>query len=165
MARSDCDTRSRRSVAAMALVLAACATPGYSPYPLDLPHQLPADAFLRCREVLLNHYGALSQSDAQAFRLETAWQPISDPPGERRASVFRDQQRANSLAVVVELRRLSVPLVGAPYWTTPRGDDTSERQLAEWLRESLRDFEVPDVSPNAAGFTPDSSFAETRGNR
>jgi hypothetical protein len=166
MARSDCGNRSRRSLAALALafVVAACATPAYSPYPLDLSHQLPADAFLRCREVLLNHYGALSQSDQQAFRLETAWQPISDPPGERRASVFRDQQRANSLAVVVELRRLSVPLIGAPYWTTPRGDDMSERQLAEWLRESLRDLAVPGLSATAAGLTPDSSLAETRGN-
>lgn len=130
---------------ALALATSGCVTPGYSPYPLDLERKLPADAFERCRAVLLNRYGTLAQADGNAFRLETAWQPVADPVGERRASVFRDPNHPDSLAIVVELRRLSVPIVGVPHWTTARGDDQAERDLAGWLRESLRDPVAPHV--------------------
>lgn len=135
----------RRSACRLSLVLlaAACASPGYSAYPLDLDHKLPPDAFSRCRAVLLDHFGTLTRSDANEFRLETAWQPIAEPVGERRATVYRDREHANSLAIVVELRRLTVPLVGVPHWTSVRGDDRAERELAELLRESLRDPEAP----------------------
>lgn len=127
----------------LALALPGCASPGYSPYPLDLEHKLPPDAFERCRAVLLHRYGTLTQADERSFRLETAWQPVADPVGERRAAVFRDPDHKDSLAIVVELRRLSVPIVGVPHWTTARGDDQAERELAELLRESLRDPEAP----------------------
>lgn len=150
---------------ALLLALASCATTGYSPYPLDLEHKLPADAFARCREVLLNHYDTIAYSDAQSFRLETEWLPTSDPPGERRATVYRDEARAASLAVVVELRRLTVPLIGMPHWTTSRGDAYSERQLAEWLRESLR---VPKAVGGAAGddgATPDRAVPASDGKK
>ena len=43
-----------------AAALAACAAPAYSPCPLDLGHALPADAFARCRDVLLRRYDALT---------------------------------------------------------------------------------------------------------
>jgi len=134
------------------LLFGACSVAGYSPCPLDLPHKLPADAFARCRYVLLSHYDTIEYSDSAAFRLETAWQPIADPPGERRASVYRDEQHPESLAIVVELRRLTIPLIGVPHWKSVRGDEQSERQLAEWLRESLRDPEVigvPSANPEA----------------
>lgn len=131
--------------------LAGCGTVGYSPYPLDLPHKLPADAFARCREVLLDRYGTLAHSDAHGFRLESAWQPVADPPGERRATIYRDQQHPDSLAIVVELRRLAIPLVGVPHWTSPRGDQAAERELAGWLRESLRDPEVVGQSNQVEG--------------
>jgi len=129
----------------LALLLPGCSVPGYSPYPLDLGQKLPSDAFERCRAVLLNRYGTLTYADSEDFRLETAWQPVADPVGERRATVFRDPRIEDSLAIVVELRWLSVPLVGLPHWTTVRGDDRAERELAELLRESLRDPEVPDL--------------------
>lgn len=137
MARPDL-----RCAAVLLLLLAvSCSPVGYSPYPLDLAHKLPPDAFARCRAVLLNHYDTLAFSDVESFRLETEWLPIADPPGERRATVYRDVARPASLAVVVELRRLAVPLIGLPHWTTARGDAYSERQLAEWLRESLAEPE------------------------
>ena len=120
------------------LLLPACSI-AYSPYPLDLDHKLPADAFSRCRAVLLNYYEILEYSDPVGFRLETAWQPITDPPGERRATVYRDPSRSDSLAIIVELRRLTVPLLGMPHWTSVRGDDAAERRLAGLLRESLKD--------------------------
>ncbi len=135
----------------------ACATTGYSPYPLDLDHKLPPDAFARCRQVLLRYYDTIAYSNAENFRLETEWLPISDPPGERRATVYRDESRPASLAVVVELRRLTVPLIGIPHWTTSRGDAYSERQLAEWLRESLRDPETTGVAAEAGKVAVDGS--------
>jgi hypothetical protein len=145
MARRDCSWLLAFALAGCATALAGCATTGYSPYPLDLEHKLPPDAFERCRAVLLNRYGTLTQADPIGFRLETGWQPVADPVGERRAAVFRDASHQDSLAVVVELRRLSVPIVGVPHWTAPRGDDQAERELAELLRESLRDPEAPVV--------------------
>lgn len=128
------------------LLVASCSSASYSPYPLDLGHKLPDDAFARCRAVLLNHYDTIAFSDAESFRLETEWLLISDPPGKRRATVYREQSRSDSLAVIVELRRLTVPLIGMPRWTMARGDGYSERQLADWLRESLRDPEVVGVA-------------------
>ena len=129
------------------LLACGCSVPGYSPYPLDLAQKMPADAFSRCRAVLLSQYGALTEADAADLRFETAWKPISDPVGERRALVFRDASREDSLSIVVELRWLSVPLVGVPHWTTARGDDRAERALAELLRESLRTLAPPDLPP------------------
>ena len=127
--------------------LAGCLAPGYSPYPLDLDQDLPADAFARCRDVLLRRFDVLTRSDPSAFQLQTGWAPSPDPPGERRASVYRDPGRGRSLAVVVELRRLSTPILGWPRWTEPRGDAASERVLAAALREALQD-------PERIGFTP-----------
>lgn len=126
---------------------AACRAPGYSPYPLDLGSALPPDAFARCRDVLLHRYEALERVDEQAFLLQTDWSPSHDPPGQRRASVYLDPEVAGSVAVVVELRRLKVPLVGLPAWGEPRGDAAAERDLADALREALLD---PGA---AAGFT------------
>ena len=88
------------------------------------------------------------------FRVEAPALPrgkFADPQwtatGERRASVYRDPGRGRSLAVVVELRRLSTPILGWPRWTEPRGDAASERVLAAALREALQD-------PERIGFTP-----------
>ncbi len=130
----------------MMLLAVSCSPVSYSAYPLDLTHDLPSDAFARCRMVLLNHYETLAFSDAESFRLETDWMPSANPPGERRATVYRDETRASSLAIVVELRRLTVPLIGLPHWTSARGDAHSERQLAEWLRESLAEPEEVGIS-------------------
>lgn len=129
--------RSRRVVLALAAVCAACPAPGYSPYPLDLGDSLPRDAFARCRAVLLHRYEALLRADERAFLLQTDWAPSASPPGQRRASVFLDPDVQGSVAVVVELRRLRVPLVGLPSWTAPRGDAAAERELADALREAL----------------------------
>lgn len=130
-----------------AAALAACAAPAYSPCPLDLGHALPADAFARCRDVLLRRYDALTESDPQSFRLQTDWAPSQDPPGERRASVYLDPVVDDSLAVVVELRYLRLPSwFGLPGWTSPRGDAAAERELVEELRAALAD-------PDPVGFT------------
>jgi len=145
----------REWLAALSLLVAGCEAPGYSPYPLDFTEELPADAFARCRAVLLSQYGALTQADAAAFRFATAWQPVSDPVGERRALVFRDSTRADSLSIVVELRWLTVPLVGVPHWTTARGDHRAERQLAELLRESLQDPDVQGLEDLGAAAPPE----------
>jgi len=128
--------RSLAEAALLAALSAACATPAYAPCPVELPGALPADAFGRCRDVLLRTYGDLAIADESAFRLQTGWQPVREPPGERRATVFREAG-ASGLAVVVELRWLSVPWIGMPAWTEPRGDDTAERELARLLHEAL----------------------------
>ena len=128
-------------------VVGACASPGYSPFPLDLESGLPPDAFDRCRDVLLRRFATLTRIERQNFLLQTAWAPTQDPPGERRASVYLDPVVPHSLAVVVELRRLRVPLIGLPSWTEPRGDAAAERALAEALRAAL-------AGPAEAGVTP-----------
>lgn len=150
--------RSRRRPTALlalsfvgACLAAGCnSVAGYSAFPLDLGIALPSDAFSRCRSVLLREFETLSQADAASFRLQTAWQPIADPPGERRATVYRDDSRDDSLAVIVELRRLSVPLIGVPHWTAPRGDGAAERRLAEQLTEALRDPVAPGTEESPA---------------
>jgi len=136
---------SRWGATALCALAAACGAAGYSPYPLDLDDPLPADAFRRCRAVLLRRFQALTRSDEQAFLLQTAWTPSSDPPGERRASVYLDPEVEDSVCVVVELRRLSLPWVGLPEWTEPRGDAAAERALAAELREALVAVEVPSL--------------------
>jgi hypothetical protein len=127
------DVRRLAALAAHAALLAACASPAYAPCPVELPGELPADAFARCRDVLLHRYGDLAVIDRNAFLLQTEWAPVQDPPGERRASVFRDE-KSGGLAVVVELRWLRAPLFGMPSWSEPRGDDAAERELAADLR-------------------------------
>ena len=124
-------------LAAALATAAGCGAPSYSPYPLDLGESLPGDAFARCRDVLMHRYEALVRADPAAFLLQTEWAPSQDPPGQRRASVFRDPDVPGSLAVVVELRRLRIPLLGLPGWGEPRGDAAAERDLADSLREAL----------------------------
>jgi hypothetical protein len=138
-----CRRRSRRCAAPLALaagllLVTACAAPGYAPYPLELEAELPPDAFARCRLVLLREYGAIAVDDAAAFRLQTPWVPVDDPPGERRATVYRERAGdADELAIVVELRRVTVPVLGVPGWTEPRGDEHAERALARLLEDAL----------------------------
>ncbi|MCK5941729.1 MAG: hypothetical protein KAI24_07165 [Planctomycetes bacterium] len=137
----------RRSVAlAVLLAVAGCGAVEYRPYPLDLDAPLPADAFARCKDVLLRRCETLTRAEVEPFLLQTAWYASYDPPGERRASVFRDPEVEHGLAVVVELRRLSLPMFGLPGWTEPRGDDAAERELAAALREALADPEPVGVS-------------------
>jgi hypothetical protein len=120
------------------LAASACAVQPYSPCPVDVPAALPAGAFAACRQVLADSYGTVVVADEQAFLLQTAWAP-TDPAGERRAAVFRDPTSSSpdALAVVVEVRRISEPLLGLPQWTAPRGDPAAERELAESLAAAL----------------------------
>lgn len=131
--------RAERWAVAATLGLAlgvACAGPRYEPYPLQLRAELPADAFDRCRAELLRSYGGLAVADADRFLLQSGWTPSDEPVGERRASVFRSED-ARDLAVVVEFRWLTTPWFGLPHWTSARGDDAAERELAEALRTAL----------------------------
>lgn len=132
--------RDRPALAAV-LLAAACVTAPYEGYPLDLPAALPADAFARCRDVMAREYGGIDVDDPAAFLLRTRWAPVVDPPGERRASLYRGGDAR--LVVVVELRRLTEPVFAMPRWTEPRGWDAAERELAEDLREKL----FPTVTP------------------
>jgi hypothetical protein len=133
--------RSGRWLAALVAVAAGsggCAAPAYSACPIELPDGVPAHAFAACRELLLQRFGALVTADEAAFRLQTAWIVCPELPGERRAAVFRQVDDAGAcLGVVVELRRLSEPLLGLPGWTAPRGDAAAERELAESLRAAI----------------------------
>lgn len=131
--------RRARAVPWLSLALTACVAGGYAPCPVELRTGLPADAFARCRSVLLQRYGAIAVVDEASFLLQTPWVPVEDPiGGERRASVFRDRAVVGTaLAVVVELRRVTVPPFGLPEWSTPRGDDAAERELAAALQQEL----------------------------
>lgn len=128
----------RRPIAAAwcAATLAACAAGPYSPCHVSVAGGLPASAFGVCQEVLRQHYGPLAIADAARFLLQTDWVAIDEPPGERRASIFRGELPGD-LAVVVEVRRLTEPMLGVPHWTEPRGWDAAERELAGWLRDAL----------------------------
>jgi hypothetical protein len=127
----------RSMLAFVCLFAGACATSAYEPCPVECVQPLPADAFTRCRDLLQRTYGGIAMSDEATFRLQTGWSPIADPPGERRATVFRDTEADNDLAVVVELRWVTVPVFGLPSWTEPRADDAAERELAGALRKAL----------------------------
>jgi len=129
---------SRRLVLLLAAGAAACAVRPYSPCPIDVPTALPPEAFDLCRQVLAEAYGPVLVADERAFLLQTGWVP-SPPAAERRAAVFRDPTPANpdALAVVVEVRRITEPLLGLPQWTAPRGDAEAERDLAASLVTAL----------------------------
>ncbi|MBL9078318.1 MAG: hypothetical protein JNL08_12485 [Planctomycetes bacterium] len=120
---------------AAAAFAAACASARYAACPLELGGAAPAEAFVACRALLLQRYGALVVDDAATFRLQTVWGAVPGEAAERRATVFRDD--ADELAIVVELRRIRQPLVGLPAWTAPRGDAAAERELAAALRNEL----------------------------
>lgn len=131
-------TRRRRWLVLLALLPVACSAGPYPPCPVELRGGLPADAFARCRAVMLQRYGPLEISDEASFLLQTPWVSVQDPLGERRVSVFRDPAASHDdLAVVVELRWVSEPAFGLPEWSTPRGDAAAERELAAALREEL----------------------------
>lgn len=134
---SSASSASKLRAAAILLAVTACSTPAYAPCPLDLQHALPDDAFARCREVLLANYDYLETADEPGFRLQTAWQPTREPPGERRATIYRESLSPPSLAIVVEQRWLEVPWFGPPGWTSARGDARAERELREQLRDAL----------------------------
>lgn len=130
----------RAVLAAVAALAAACHTAPYSACPVPLTAPLPADAFERCQQVLLQQGGGLVTASASPLRLQTGWAAVDDPPGERRCSVFVDDAvDPPGLAVVVELRWLQESWFGVPGWTEPRGDDAAERALAEALAKALRD--------------------------
>ena len=129
----------RRVLAASVFVLvwaAGCAGARYEACPVRLEHGLPQDAFVRCRDELLYRFGGLVVVDADAFLLQTGWVPVADPVGEQRASVFKTDD-GRDLEVLVEFRWLATPWFGVPKWTTGRGDQAAERELAVALREKL----------------------------
>lgn len=124
--------------AAVVALAAACHSAPYSACPVPLTAPLPADAFERCQQVLLQQGGGLVTASASPLRLQTGWAAVDDPPGERRCSVFVDDAvDPPGLAVVVELRWLRESWFGVPGWSEPRGDDAAERALAEALAKAL----------------------------
>ncbi|MFN8826473.1 MAG: hypothetical protein ACK501_16005 [Planctomycetota bacterium] len=128
----------RAVLAAVAALAGACRSAPYAACPVPLTAPLPADAFERCQQVLLQQGGGLVTADASPLRLQTGWAAVDDPPGERRCSVFVDDAvDPPGLAVVVELRWLRESWFGIPGWSEPRGDDAAERALAEALAKAL----------------------------
>lgn len=120
--------------ALLALAVAACTSSRYEPCPVTLDGPLPPDAFATCQRLLGARYGALTVADAEAFLLQTAWVPVGEPPGERRASVFLDR---GALAVVVEVRWAREPLLSLPEWSAIAADQPAERELAAALAAAL----------------------------
>ena len=130
----------RTVLATVAALAVACHSAPYAACPVPLTVPLPADAFERCQQVLLQQGGGLVVADASPLRLQTGWAAVDDPPGERRCSVFVDDAvDPPGLAVVVELRWLQESWFGVPGWSEPRGDDAAERALADALAKALRD--------------------------
>jgi hypothetical protein len=126
----------RASAAVLLLLAGGCASVDYAPCPVEPAAGLPADAFERCRRVLLREFAALVVDDAEAFRLQTAWSSAAEAPIERRATLYRDDDRGG-LWLVVEMRRLTAPWFGLPRWTKPRGDAAAERRLEALLAAAL----------------------------
>jgi hypothetical protein len=123
--------RSAAAVALVAIAVGAC-TVRYRPCPVDGP--LPADAFVRCRDLLRAVCGPLAIADAEPLRLQTEWYEVPGRGLERRASVAHDGE---GLGVVVEARWLRETLIGAPEWSEVRVDRAAERELAERLAAAL----------------------------
>lgn len=126
------------SGAAIVGALTACATTAYAPCPVPWDGPLPADVFERCKAVLERHADRLAIADRQPLRLQTDWVAAADVAGERRWTVLSDDSTAPvGLAVVVELRCLREPWLGAPGWGEPSGDAFLERALAAELADAL----------------------------
>lgn len=133
-----------RCLPGLGLLLCGCAVAPYAPCPVELREPLPADAFERCRGVLLRSYHVFVVDDEAGFRLQTDWEPVQEPVGERRATVFREPGRSEGgLAVVVELRWPTLPWFGLPTWSEPRGDAAAERALAKELAAALGPVTAP----------------------
>lgn len=131
VARSRWTVVAAGSLLAAAVHLGACAVP-YRPCPVDVP--LPADAFVRCRSVLLAVGGGLAVADAEPLRLQSDWYEVPERGCERRATVSAGER---GLEVVVEARWLTTPWFGTPTWSDARPDPAAERELAERLRAAL----------------------------
>ena len=116
------------------VIVAGCAGLPYSACPVELQGPMPDDAFAIAKRVVAARFGPLAEVDPEAFRLQSDWLAVDDPPGQRRASVFRDGE---DLAVIVEARSLVEPMFGLPHWGSIRGDAASERELAELLCAAL----------------------------
>lgn len=126
------------SAAVIAGALTACATTAYAPCPVPWDGPLPADAFERCKVVLERHADRLAIADRMPLRLQTDWVAADDVAGERRWTVLGDDSvMPVGLAVVVELRCLREPWLGAPGWGAACGDAFAERALAAELAEAL----------------------------
>ena len=124
--------------ATMAGAMTACATAAYAPCPVPWNGPLPDDAFERCKAVLDRHADRLAIADRQPLRLQTDGVAADDVAGERRWTVLGDDSIAPvGLAVVVELRCLREPWLGAPGWGAPSGDPFVERAFAAELAEAL----------------------------
>lgn len=126
------------ALAAIAGATSGCATTAYAPCPVPWSGPLPPDAFERCKAVLARHADRLAIADRDPLRLQTDWWAADDVAGERRWTVLGDAStRPVGLAVVVEVRCLREPWLGAPGWGEVRGDAFAERAFAAELAEAL----------------------------
>ncbi len=118
----------------LALWLAACASAPRLPVPIETVAPT-AVAFHACVHELSLQFGRLELVDAEGFRLQTAWAPVAEPSGERRAFVFVVD---GQIAVVVEARWLAAPLLGLPEWSAVELDRVGSQRLATRLAAALR---------------------------
>lgn len=130
--------RLRIAGAVVAVAATGCATRAYEPCPVPWSGPLPNDAFERCKAVLERHAERLAIADRTPLRLQTGWAAVDDVAGERRWTVLGDDRVLPlGLAVVVEVRCLREPWLGAPGWGEVRGDAFAERAFAAELAEAL----------------------------
>lgn len=116
------------------LALPSCAELAYRPEEVVVPD---ADAFATVVSVVRVQFPRLVECDPQARRLQSAWTDFDGGavPGRRRVTVF--PLAAERVGIVVERSWLRTTLAGEPYWTSPAGDATSERELGAAIRTSL----------------------------
>lgn len=119
----------------LVLGLLGCAV-SYNPEPVRHATPLPADAFQKVVEVVSLRFRRLIVVDPAEFRIQTDWIPFQrgDTPGEKRATVFRDE--SGRLQVLVEVRSFSLgqdALVVSPTY----GDRRSEEELAGAIEDIL----------------------------
>ena len=126
-------------VLSVALILASCAVPGYTPATASLSLPLTEGAFERALAAVADRYSAIVIKDGQGFRIQTDWAPHSHGgvPGQRRATVFLEDE--GMLNVVVEVRYLEFSLLSDDArWSSIRADAALERELLEAVVDSVQ---------------------------
>lgn len=131
----------RRAGAGVSLLLAAAWLPGcmgtqpYEAWPVPIEGGVGAEAFRVAVALVETEYGGVVLVDPGAFRIQSRWHPYQpgSVPGEKRATVYRENE--TRLRVAVEVRWLRMGIFDSiPTWSSPRAAPHLERRLGDAVR-------------------------------